>query len=148
MPNLSLLQIFSGFACILSYFYRTIRRAKFVSGGGAKIFGLVYFSPSSLLTSNKKKSHRANLVYFTPSSMLISKKRKKGHLAKLFYLFPSFLMVSKKKAIIVHTGHFRWAEFLFRGAQPHFAPPSCGPVYVNMVLSLNQTVCLKFGSTV
>ena len=88
-----------------------VKGTKFVSGV-AKIFGLVYFSPSSLLISKKRK----------------------GHLAKLFYLFPSFLSVSKKKATILKLsqgkGEFGWACWTFLGGQnfclggvlPPFAP--------------------------
>ena len=79
---------------------RCSSEAKFVSGR-AKIIGLVYFSPSSLLIS-KKKGHRANLVYSSSRSMLISKKKKKrkkkSSRHKVSYLFPGFMLVSKKKS--------------------------------------------------
>ena len=89
------------------------------------MFGFVYFSSSSWLISKKQKGHRANLVYFCPKSLLISEK-KKVILPNLFYLSRSFLAVSKKKNYILklpqegHAGHFRGAEFLFRGAPPPF----------------------------
>ena len=56
-------------------------RGKISFWGGAKIFGLVYFSLSFLLSSKKKEeAHCAKLVYFSPSSLLISNKKKSHHL--------------------------------------------------------------------
>ena len=121
--------------------------------------GWFTFLKSSPMISKKNIYiyHPDNLVYFAPSFMLFSKK-KKGHLAELFYLFPSFLLVSKKKLHLETAAKERgvWVGMLgvlegwnfLGGHRLLLLPPSCGPdCYVprnNIIVTFYPNGCSQF----
>ena len=87
--------------------------------GGAKIFGLVYFFPSSLLIS-KKKVISPNCSIYLLVFCRFSKKKP-----------PSWNCRQGKGSLGRHGGHFRGAEFLFRGRRPF-----CSPVVAALLIRL------------
>ena len=109
---------------------------------GAKIFGLVYFSPSSPMISEKKKKSSCQ-IGLRLSEFSVDVRKIKGHLAKLFYLSPSFLSIYKKKGHHLETavkGRGVWLDmlgilggsnFYLGGCRSFLLPRSCGLVNTN-----------------
>ena len=96
-----------------------LEEQKFVSGG-AKIFGLVYFSPSSLLISKKKRSSRQFGLFFSEFYVDLKKIPKKSHYLET---------VARKRGVWVGMlGILGGQNFCLGGTAPFCPPRSFGPV--------------------
>ena len=111
-----------------------------IVSGRAKIFVLVYFSPSSLLISKKKEKKVIVPIWSTFLSEFSVDLQKKGHLAKLLYYLLVFCRFPRPKGYRLETAARErgvWVGMLgilgggifVRGALP---PRSYDPVNTNM----------------
>ena len=100
---------------------------KICSWGGKNFWvGLLFFKFSvDLPKKGQKNGHRANLVFFSPSSMLTSKKKVISPNCSTYFLVfcwfpkkkpPSWNYRKDKGSLGGHAGYFRGTEFLFREA--------------------------------